>query len=67
MSDLYEPLRKRLRELGWKSVQRWKLTFWQSPHGGEFAEEEAFAALQRIDKDESRAAKEGDRSADEIL
>lgn len=49
MTDLYEPLREKLRCLGWKCVQRGKLNYWQNPDGGEFAEDEAFAQLRRLE------------------
>jgi hypothetical protein len=61
MTDLYEPLRTRLRELGWHQVQRLKLTLWRRPDGAEFTEDEAFAQLQRIDKDGPNPASTDDR------
>lgn len=62
-TDLYEPLRARLRDLGWHQVQRWKWTYWQRPDGILFEEEEAFAQLERIDKDGANPVSTDDRAS----
>ena len=51
MSDLYEPLRERLRQHGWVPVWRGPERFWRRPvDGGVFDEGEAFKQLQRHDE-----------------
>jgi hypothetical protein len=49
VTDLFEPLRQKLRERGWRLVQRWQQWYWQRPEDGAlFDEEEAFWQLERL-------------------
>lgn len=62
MTDLYEPLRQRLRELGWvEGVKYWSRGLWRDPDGVWRNEASAFAWLAENDADAPNPASEADR------
>jgi hypothetical protein len=53
MSDLFEPLRDKLRQRGWQEVQRWQARMWRNPEGEEYDEAEAFRQLERLEAEDT--------------